>query len=36
MEQNTQCITQDALSECEVLVMKVIWRSEERRVGKEC
>lgn len=29
MEQNTQCITQDALSECEVLVMKVIWQNSE-------
>lgn len=29
MEQNRQNITQEALTECEVLVMKVIWESGE-------
>lgn len=29
MEQNRQNITQEALTECEVLVMKVIWESDE-------
>ena len=29
MEQNRQFITQEELSECEVLVMKVIWQSSE-------
>ena len=29
MEQNRQFITQEELSECEVLVMKVIWQSKE-------
>ena len=28
IEQHTKYITQEALSECEVLVMKVIWQSD--------